>query len=142
MRPGNVFALTVLALAGIGLGTRAAVALSQDRPASPVTVANSSTIDVSGFAFPRAVTIGVGGTVTWVNRDGAAHTATFPKPPAPTPADVSLEPGGSATVTFASAGSYEYMCQIHPSMVGRVEVSASSQPTDPYATNPPATRGY
>lgn len=132
MRRGNVVALTILAAAWAGLGTRAVVALSQDRPARPIANPTSSTVDISGFAFPETVTIAAGGTLTWLNHDGAAHTVTFASSPAPTPAELSLAPGATGTVTFTAAGSYDYACQIHPSMTGRVEVTASSATPDPY----------
>jgi hypothetical protein len=44
-----------------------------------------------------------------------------------------LDPGESYTAAFPTAGSYEYICAIHPTMVGLVVVRAGSRsppPTD------------
>ncbi len=144
MRPGNIIATTVLAVVTGGLAARAVVALSHDRPTRPAVTANSSTIEVIGFSFPETVTIKVGGTLTWRNQDGAAHTVTFAESPTPTPAELSLEPGGSATTTFTGVGTYQYRCEIHPSMTGRIEVVNPTPEADPYATetDPPDDGGY
>ena len=75
--------------------------------------------DPDGFQ-PGTVTIDIGRSVTWVNLDDDAHTATglgF---------DTGiLQPGDMRTVRFGEAGMFPYSCQIHPMMVGRVEVRGS-----------------
>jgi plastocyanin len=69
---------------------------------------------------PNNVQIAVGGTVIWKNVDSAAHTAT----------DVNgafdsylVNAGKSFKHKFDAAGTYEYMCIVHPWMKGTVTVS-------------------
>lgn len=137
MRPGNMIAATILAIAVGGLATRAVVVLSEDRPTTRATTLGEAAIEVTGFAFPETVTVSIGGALTWVNRDNAAHTVTFGESPSPTPAERRLESGGSATFAFDQLGTYRYVCQIHPSMIGRVEVVTSTA-----TTHRPNTGGY
>ena len=132
MRPGNTIAAAILTIATSGLASRAAVALSHERPTPASATPGASTIDVAGFSFPTTVNVTIGGTLTWVNRDSTAHTVTFAKSPTAAPSDLGLEPGGSATATFRSVGTFQYLCQIHPSMTGRVEVVASAPTTGGY----------
>jgi plastocyanin len=73
-----------------------------------------ATVDISGFAFsPASVTVKVGDSVTWTNKDSAPHTVTA--------ADGSfdsgsLAQGASFSFTFQKAGTYTYRCTVHPSM--------------------------
>ena len=69
--------------------------------------------------IPSTVTIAVGGKVTWKNVDSAAHTSTA----SDGSFDTSLvNAGASASNTFNTAGSYPYMCILHPWMKGTVTV--------------------
>ncbi len=72
--------------------------------------------DADGFS-PGTITIDAGQSVTWVNMDKHAHTATgadFDTGP--------MDPDELATVRFDVPGSYPYSCQFHPVMTGVVEV--------------------
>jgi plastocyanin len=94
----------------IGAGT----ALAADR-----------SVAISGFSFsPRTVTVNVGDTVTWTNSDAQAHTATSGS--AWNTGDIAN--GESASITFSTAGTYDYICAIHPTMTGTVVVSAGGAP--------------
>ena len=78
------------------------------------------TIEVKDFAFsPRDATIDQGATVTWVNRDAAPHDATDNDGGWATEI---LEDGDSGSVTFETAGVFEYHCTIHPYMKGKLTV--------------------
>jgi plastocyanin len=69
--------------------------------------------------MPSTVAVTVGGKVTWKNVDSAAHTATATDGSF----DTSLvNAGASASNTFNTAGSYPYMCILHPWMKGTVNV--------------------
>ncbi|WP_100181826.1 cupredoxin domain-containing protein [Candidatus Nitrosotenuis aquarius] len=69
--------------------------------------------------LPSTVAVTVGGKVTWKNVDSAAHTATA----SDGSFDTSLvNAGASASNTFNTAGSYPYMCILHPWMKGTVTV--------------------
>ena len=75
--------------------------------------------------LPYEVSINVGDTVTWVNDDTAAHTATGGSASdGPSGVfDSSLVLAGSSfSFTFNEAGTYEYFCMVHPWMEGVVIV--------------------
>jgi plastocyanin len=87
--------------------------------AAPVVAADQR-ITITDFRFvPRAVTIGVGDRVTWVNQDAVEHDADG--------AGWStslLAQGERDSVRFNHAGTYRYVCSIHPTMTGTVVVRA------------------
>jgi plastocyanin len=78
-------------------------------------------VSMEGIAFnPAEVTVGVGDAVTWTNNDSVGHDVT---------ADnfSSGEPGGMAggdtfEQTFDEAGTFDYVCTVHPGMEGSVVV--------------------
>ena len=80
-------------------------------------------VAISGFSFsPRTVTVNVGDTVTWSNSDAQTHTAT-------SGGDWDtgdIGNGESKSVTMRSAGTFDYICAIHPTMTGRVVVRGGS----------------
>jgi plastocyanin len=77
-------------------------------------------VEIADFAYdPDPVTVQVGGKVTWLNQDSAPHTATADDGSFDTG---TLEEGKLKSETFKQAGTYEYICQIHPDMHGTVEV--------------------
>jgi plastocyanin len=100
-------------------------------PAPPTT----ASVQLAGAQFsPTSVTVGVGGTVTWLNNDGTKHTVTAD--------DASFDSGtliaGATFVhTFATAGTYAYGCNFHGNMRGTVIVVGASG-TPPPAAAPPA----
>jgi plastocyanin len=57
--------------------------------------------------------------VTWTNGDDSPHQITFPKEQQRSPIIVK---GERHSQTFATAGSYDYICGLHPNMKGSVEV--------------------
>jgi len=86
------------------------------RPAS----ADEKTIEISDFSFvPAQLTVPVGTTVTWVNKDEEPHTIvesdTLFKSHA-------LDTGDKFSFTFTTAGSFKYFCTIHAHMVGTIVV--------------------
>ena len=103
-------------------------------------VAATRSVTIAGFAFdPATRTIAVGDKVTWTNTDGTGHTATANGGAFDT--GTIAASGGSASVTFTTAGTYAYHCKIHPSMTGRIVVLAASGggPTVPATDTAPAT---
>lgn len=102
--------------------------------AAPVLAADSA-VSIAGFAFgPGSVSIEVGDTVTWTNDDNAPHTAT-----AAGDFDTgTIAVGESASVTFDTAGTYDYVCSIHPTMSGTVIV-AGVVSSDPPSITPAPT---
>jgi plastocyanin len=114
----------------IVIGIIATVVGSSSGGASSNVVVNnalgSSTPGCEPDCFiPTTATIRAGGTITWVNGDTAAHTAT-----AGTAADGPsgvwdsslIMAGGSYSYTADTAGTYDYFCMVHPWMVGAVIV--------------------
>ncbi|MGH2474370.1 MAG: cupredoxin domain-containing protein [Candidatus Limnocylindrales bacterium] len=111
--------------------------------AGPVSAADEA-VTIAGFAFdPASVTVRVGDSVTWTNQDSAAHTATA----SGTFASGDLANGQSFTYTFTTAGTFDYICAIHPTMAGTVVVQAaagagSPPPTDTEVTPDPDRDGH
>ena len=95
-----------------------------------IALAADHGVDIAGFAFsPQTITIAVGDTVTWTNADAQGHTATADGGAFDTGR---ISGGGSASATFATAGTFAYHCSIHPAMTATIEVEAG-------AASPPAT---
>jgi plastocyanin len=77
-------------------------------------------VEIVDFAYdPDPVTIEEGGKVAWINRDSEPHTATADDDSFDTG---TLEEGKLKSESFKEAGTYEYICSIHPDMKGTVEV--------------------
>jgi plastocyanin len=82
----------------------------------------SAKVEIVDFAYdPDPVTVEEGGKVIWQNEDSAPHTATADDGSFDTG---TLEEGKLKSETFKKAGTYEYICSIHPDMHGTVEVVA------------------
>ena|SRR5579862_9282015 len=83
----------------------------------------SNAIDIGAGAFePGTSVVTAGTTVTWVNRDRAAHfvmslSGTFV-------GSSVLEEHQKYSVTFDRPGEYAYFCALSPKMVGRIVVVA------------------
>jgi plastocyanin len=73
----------------------------------------------------RNLTIPVGTTVTWVNRDGVGHTATSGTPGSPSYIwnSGALGSSGTYSFTFTEVGTFDYFCEFHPSMTATVTVT-------------------
>lgn len=73
---------------------------------------------IKNFAFnPQTITVTVGTNVTWVNEDSAPHTIKSDNFNSEY-----LNTEDSFKFTFNNAGTYDYICGIHPAMKGRVIV--------------------
>jgi plastocyanin len=108
----------------------ATAALTMWIAASAVLAADSS-VTIAGFAFaPATVTIQVGDSVTWTNEDSTPHTATAGDGSFDTG---QLANGDSEAVTFDTAGTFAYVCSIHPQMTGTVVVEAAAATPAPTA---------
>nr|WP_308162857.1 cupredoxin family copper-binding protein [Nocardia alni] len=87
---------------------------------APVAVPGNA-VAIENFAFaPAALTVRRGTTVTWVNRDEEPHTVVAGDSSFRSKA---LGTGASFAFTFTKAGSYGYVCTIHPFMHGTVVVT-------------------
>ena len=90
-------------------------------PALPnETAGDKAAVDIVDLAFePADVEVVAGGSVTWTNTGVVPHTATAENGSFDSKA---LESGATFTQTFATPGTFAYLCQIHPDMRGTVEV--------------------
>ncbi len=100
--------------------TATATALGAVTLAQPARAA-THTVNIQGHSFsPANLTISAGDTVTFINKDGAPHTATADNGSFDTGR---LGRNDSASLTFNSSGTTSYFCAIHPSMKGSITVS-------------------
>ena len=77
-------------------------------------------VKIVDFTYdPDPVTVQAGGKVIWQNEDAAPHTATAEDGSFDTG---TIEQGKLKSETFKQAGTYAYICEIHPQMHGTVEV--------------------
>jgi amicyanin len=79
---------------------------------------NVVTIDNFTFTAPE-LTVAVGTTVKWVNHDDIPHTVVEKNKAFRSKA---LDTDDSYSYTFASAGTFDYFCGLHPHMVGKIIV--------------------
>jgi len=104
--------------------TPAAAPVTVTTPTGKAHASASASVTMVDFSFtPASVTIAVGDTVTWHNTGQAPHNATANDGSFKTP---DLNNGQSASHTFSSAGTFSYICTIHPNMHGTVRVLSSS----------------
>ncbi len=88
-------------------------------PASGAT--GVTTVTIHNFKFsPDNPTVKVGATITVHNEDSTTHTFTADNKAFDTG---DIPAGGTKTVTVSKAGSYPFMCTIHPFMTGTLTVS-------------------
>jgi plastocyanin len=88
--------------------------------AAPATAQDAISITIKNFNFmPMALTVPVGGSVTWKNADGEPHTVTSVDGLFRSGA---LDQNDSFTFKFTKAGTFKYMCSIHPRMVASIVV--------------------
>jgi plastocyanin len=82
--------------------------------------AATAEVKIDNFSFgPQTITVPVGATVTWTNRDDIPHTVVstvgvFKSKVRDTDEKFSY--------TFTKAGTYPYFCSVHPKMTGKVVV--------------------
>jgi plastocyanin len=77
-------------------------------------------VEIVDFSFdPADLTVDVGATVTWTNEDPTTHSVVGAGGAFASP---DIAPGTNFSTTFDQAGTFEYVCGIHPSMTGTVTV--------------------
>jgi plastocyanin len=77
-------------------------------------------VKVDNFSFgPANLTVAVGTTVTWTNRDDIPHTVVSTDKVFKSKV---LDTDEQFSFTFDKAGTYPYFCSIHPKMTGSVVV--------------------
>ncbi len=97
-----------------------AFAVSASVAAGGTQAPPKNTITVDNFSFNAAVlTVSVGTTVTWINRDDVPHKIVSTDKKFSSPV---LDTDGRFSHKFTAPGTYEYFCSIHPPMTGKVVV--------------------
>ncbi len=91
--------------------------------------AGASNPSATEFYVPKEITVSPGTTVTWTNDDTTIHTVVEGSPTSAssgaTPGFDSsiIAPGATWDNTFDTAGEFNYYCNLHPFMTGKVTVS-------------------
>ena len=102
-----------LGIAGLGAGAGNFTASAQQKP-------ETTEVKIDNFSFgPGELTVQVGTTVTWNNRDDIPHTVVSTDGVFKSKV---LDTDEKFSFTFAKAGTYPYFCSIHPKMTGKVIV--------------------
>ena len=82
--------------------------------------AEATDVKIDNFSFgPAALTVPVGTTVTWTNRDDIPHTVVSTDGAFKSKV---LDTDDKFSFTFPKAGTYPYFCSIHPKMTAKVIV--------------------
>ncbi len=111
----------ILAVGVLALGAAVFLAFGALPPRAAAAGAPSVVIDNYMF-MPETLTIPLGGSITWINRDSDIHAvaaddgspAMFKSP--------GLDTDDKFTFTFTRAGTYLYHCTLHPNMTGKIVV--------------------
>ena len=86
----------------------------------PALAATSKTVGIKEFKYaPPTLTVSLGTTVRWVNRDEEPHTVTSATGAF---ASTGLVKDDSFAQTFTKRGTYQYFCALHPHMKATVVV--------------------
>ena len=106
-------AALMVGLGAIGIGQRSVLA-------SPQQKAETTEVQIDNFSFgPGTLTVPVGTTVTWTNRDDIPHTVVSTDGVFKSKV---LDTDEKFSFTFSKTGTYPYFCSIHPKMTGKVIV--------------------
>jgi len=106
-------AALVLGMGTIAVGQRNFLAGAQQKP-------ETTEVKIDNFSFgPGTLTVPVGTTVTWTNRDDIPHTVVSTDGAFKSKV---LDTDEKFSFTFGKAGTFPYFCSIHPKMTGKVIV--------------------
>jgi plastocyanin len=88
--------------------------------ASDQSSAGATEVKIDNFVFgPQTVTVPVGSTVTWTNKDDIPHTTVSTEGVFKSKV---MDTDEKFSYTFTKAGTYSYFCSVHPKMTGKVVV--------------------
>jgi len=97
-----------------------AVAMAGSAPLHAQDKPSANVVSIDNFMFgPMEMTVPVGTSVTWVNKDDVPHTVVSVDHQFKSQA---LDTDEKFSFTFSKAGTYEYFCSVHPKMVGKIFV--------------------
>jgi plastocyanin len=87
---------------------------------SAVSAEEAKVVTIDNFVFtPPELTVPVGTTVKWINHDDIPHTVVEKNKAFRSKA---LDTDDSFSMTFTTAGAFDYFCGLHPHMVGKIIV--------------------
>jgi plastocyanin len=110
---GVFLAALWLGIAGLGAGAGTVTAGAQPKP-------ETMEVKIDNFTFgPAALTVMVGTTITWTNRDDIPHTVVSTDKAFKSKV---LDTDEKFSFTFSTPGTFSYFCSIHPKMTGTVVV--------------------
>lgn len=99
---------------------QAVSANGQKAAADSAKTATTHNVLISGFKFqPDNLTVKVGETVEWKNADNVPHTVTADGKEFDSG---SIRPGASWKFVATKAGTYNYICTLHPNMKAKLTV--------------------
>jgi plastocyanin len=85
-----------------------------------IAAQEENVVTIDNFTFtPPDLTVAVGTTVKWVNHDDIPHTVVDKNKAFRSKA---LDTDDAYSFTFASAGTFDYFCGLHPHMLGKIIV--------------------
>jgi plastocyanin len=113
--------LIVLSIAAMALaGCSSSDGTADSTTTTEATGGGDTEVSVLNFRFePGDVTVSVGDSVTWTNDSSSGHTTTA----SDGGWDQALAGGETFTLTFDTAGTFDFFCAIHPAMTGSVTVN-------------------
>jgi amicyanin len=125
----SLFAVGAIVLAACGGGGKSAAhgMAAMAMPAQPggnaanAAPVGTNSVKIDNFAFsPATVRVKAGSTIVWTNGDAIQHDVTFDG------GNISsgvMNQNDTFSHTFTTAGTYHYICSIHPFMHGTVIVT-------------------
>jgi plastocyanin len=88
---------------------------ANDQPSGTATE-----VKIDNFVFgPQTITVPVGATVTWTNKDDIPHTTVSTDGVFKSKV---MDTDEKFSFKFNKAGTYSYFCSVHPKMTGKVVV--------------------
>jgi plastocyanin len=106
-------ATLVLGICALGAGRKSFGVSAQQKP-------ETVEVKIDNFSFgPETLSVPVGTTVTWINRDDIPHTVVSTDGVFKSRV---LDTDEKFSFTFSKVGNYPYFCSIHPKMTGKVVV--------------------
>lgn len=122
----KIIVLSLLLAGTLALGSCGLYGGTQNNPPeaavnpnpAPVSPAATNAVNIQNFSFsPATLTIKNGDTVAWTNNDSAPHqikSSSFNSE--------LMNKGQNFSFTFNDAGTFDYICSLHPSMTGKIIV--------------------
>ena len=86
-----------------------------------MAAAEGTEVTIDNFSFsPTPLTVKVGTTITWTNRDDIPHSIVCPELKMKSHP---LDTNDVFSYQFGKSGTYNYICGLHPNMHGQVIVN-------------------